>query len=217
MTKKEWLPYVAPFVLFLLLTEPVRHFPMLAPHFYVAKTVLVALLLWRWRWKFADDYASRLTAGESLAAIACGLLVLVLWVAPEGIFYQFAPDEGFNPYTMTDSRAGAVALIAVRLAGAALVVPIMEELFWRSFLMRYLIETDFRAVAIGRFTWFSFLGVAVLFGLEHHRIVVGIIAGLVYGGLLVWQKNLRGVTLAHGVTNLGLGIYVLYTGSWVFW
>ena len=217
LAQKEWLPYAAPFVLFLLLTEPARHLPELAPHLYVAKTVLVALLLWRWRRKYVDDYASRLTTGECLIAIGCGLLVLVLWIAPEGIFYQFAPDEGFNPHTMTDSRAGVVALIAVRLAGAAIIVPIMEELFWRSFLMRYLIEADFRSVTMGRFSWFSFLGVAVLFGLEHHRIVVGIIAGLIYGGLLVWQKKLRGVTLAHGVTNLGLGVYVLYTGSWAFW
>ena len=217
LAQKAWLPYAAPFVLFLLLTEPARYFPALAPHLYVAKTVLVALLLWHWWRNYADDYAPRLTAGEYLAATGCGVLVLVLWIAPEGIFYQFAPNEGFNPYTMTDSRAGAVALIAVRLAGAALVVPIMEELFFRSFLMRYLIEADFCSVAMGRFTWFSFVGVAVLFGLEHHRIVVGILAGLIYGGLLVWQKKLRGVTLAHGVTNLGLGIYVLYTGSWAFW
>ena len=217
LAQKEWFPYAAPFVLFLLLTEPARYFPTLAPHLYVAKTVLVALLLWRWWRKYADDYAPGLTLGEYLTAIGCGLLVLVLWIAPEGIFYQFAPDEGFNPYTLTDSKAGAVALIAVRLAGAALVVPIMEELFFRSFLMRYLIEADFRSVAMGRFTWFSFLAVAILFGLEHHRIVVGILAGLIYGLLLVWQKKLRGVTLAHGVTNLGLGIYVLYTGSWAFW
>jgi len=108
-------------------------------------------------------------------------------------------------------------LIAVRLFGAAIVVPIMEELFWRSFLMRYLVEVDFRSVAMGTFTWLSFLGVAVLFGLEHHRIIAGIIAGLLYGALLLRQKKLRGVVVAHGVTNLGLGIYVVATGSWMFW
>ena len=64
---------------------------------------------------------------------------------------------------------------------------------------------------------YLFWGVAILFGLEHHRIVVGIIAGVLYGLLLLWQKNLRGVTWAHSVTNLGLGVYVILTGNWAFW
>jgi CAAX prenyl protease-like protein len=72
-------------------------------------------------------------------------------------------------------------------------------------------------VHMGAFTWFSFLGVAILFGLEHHRVIVGIITGLLYGLLLIHQKKLKGVILAHGVTNLGLGIYVLATGNWMFW
>ena len=83
--------------------------------------------------------------------------------------------------------------------------------------MRYLINPDFRSISIGTFTWLSFTGTAILFGLEHHRIIAGVIAGLLYGLLLVHQKNLKGVIIAHGVTNLGLGIYVVTTGSWMFW
>ena len=62
-----------------------------------------------------------------------------------------------------------------------------------------------------------FIGVAILFGLEHHRLVVGIIAEGISGLLIIRRKKLRGVVLAHGVTNLGLGIYVLFTGNWTFW
>ena len=214
---KPWLPYVAPFVLFLLLTEPARYFPTLVPLLYVVKTLLVAAALWFFRHQYKKDYAPRLSFGEFILAICCGLLVLVLWIVPEGIFYQFAPGDGFNPYAMTTSKTAAIALIAVRLAGAALVVPVMEELFWRSFLMRYLIDVDFRVVAIGAYSALSFFGTAVLFGLEHHRIIVGIIAGLLYGLLLLRQKKLQGVTVAHAVTNLGLGVYVISTGSWAFW
>jgi hypothetical protein len=105
----------------------------------------------------------------------------------------------------------------VRLLGSSLVVPVMEELFWRSFLRRYLINPDFRSIPMGAFTWFSFVGTAVLFGLEHHRVLVGVIAGVLYGLLLVYQKNLKGVVLAHGVTNLGLGIYIMVTRNWMFW
>ena len=217
LVEKPWLPYVAPFVLFLLLTEPARFFPALVPVLYVAKTVIVGAILWFWRHKYAEDFSLGLSFGEFVAATLCGLLVLVLWIAPEEYFYQFDPGAGFDPYALTGSKAAAIGLIAVRLIGASLVVPIMEELFWRSFLMRYLIDVDFRSVAMGAFTWLSFLGVAILFGLEHHRIVVGLIAGLLYGLLLVRQKKLRGVVWAHAVTNFGLGVYVVVTGNWAFW
>ncbi len=93
----------------------------------------------------------------------------------------------------------------------------MEELFWRSLVMRYLIKSDFRSIPVGSFSWFSFLVTAILFGAEHHRIGAGVVAGLLYGGLLLIQKNLRGVIIAHAITNFGLGVYILTTGSWQFW
>ncbi len=217
MQKKAWLPYVAPFVLFLLLTEPARFFPSLVPLLYASKTILVAGLLWFWRDRYKADFSVSLSISEWLCAIGCGLLVLVIWIAPEQYFYRLGDGAGFNPYTLADSQSGAIGLIAIRLIGASLVVPIMEELFWRSFLVRYLVNPDFRVVPVGTFTWLSFLGVAILFGLEHDRMIVGIIAGLIYGLLLIRQKNLKGVVIAHGTTNLGLGIYVVATENWTFW
>ena len=217
LQKKAWLPYVLPFVLFLLLTEPARFFPSLVPLLYITKTILVGGLLWFWRDRYKDDFSASLSLGEWLFAIGCGVLVLGIWIAPEHYFDKLGDGAGFNPYALADSQPGAIGLIAIRLIGASLVVPIMEELFWRSFLTRYLINPDFRSVSIGTFTWLSFLGVAILFGLEHDKMIVGIIAGLMYGLLLIWQKNLKGVMVAHGVTNLGLGIYVVATENWLFW
>jgi len=217
LQEKAWFPYVLPFALFLLFTEPARFFPSLVPLLYIAKTILVGGLLWYWRARYKEDFSVRLSPGDWLTALACGLLVLVIWIAPEHYFYKLGGGTGFDPYALADSQGGAIGLIAIRLIGASLVVPVMEELFWRSFLMRYLVNPDFRIVPVGTFSWFSFLGVAVLFGLEHHRIIVGIIAGLIYGLLLIWQKNLKGVIVAHAVTNLGLGIYVVATGNWLFW
>ena len=214
---KTWLPYVLPFVLFLLLTEPARFFPSLAPFLYIAKTFIVGALLWFWRHKYAADLSPGLSFSEVLTAVFCGLLVLVIWILPEGYLFQLEQKSVFDPYGLGQSQGAFIVLIAMRLIGAVVVVPVMEELFWRSFIMRYLIEPNFRSVPMGAFSWLSFLGVAILFGLEHNRVVVGIIAGLLYGLLLVRQKKLKGVILAHGVTNLGLGIYVLLTGNWMFW
>ena len=214
---KTWLPYVLPFIVFLLLTEPARFFPSLTPFLYIAKTCIVGSLLWFWRHEYAADFSPGLSFTEVLTAVFCGLLVLVIWILPEGYLFQLEQKSVFDPYGLGQSQGAFIGLIAMRLIGATLVVPVMEELFWRSFVMRYLIEPNFRSVPMGAFTWFSFLGVAILFGLEHNRMVVGIVAGLLYGLLLIRQKKLKGVILAHGVTNLGLGIYVVLTGNWMFW
>lgn len=215
--EKPWLPYALPFGLFLLLTEPARFFPALIPFLYIAKTFIVGTLLWCWRHKYAADFSSNLSLRELLTAFGCGLLVLIIWILPEEYLFQVGQSSGFDPYALGGSQAAAIGLIGVRLIGSSLVVPVMEELFWRSFLMRYLINPNFRLVPLGAFTWLSFIGVAVLFGLEHHRVFVGIIAGLLYGLLVIHQKKLKGVILAHVVTNLGLGIYILATGNWMFW
>jgi hypothetical protein len=215
--QSPWLPYALPFVLFLLLTEPARFFPALSPYLYISKTLLVGALLWFWRKKYVEDFSTGLSLGDTLTAVACGLLVLVIWIVPEKYFFQVGQGAAFDPHALGDSQTAAIVLVGVRLLGSSLVVPVMEELFWRSFLMRYLINPDFRSIPMGAFTWFSFVGTAVLFGLEHHRVLVGVIAGVLYGLLLVYQKNLKGVVLAHGVTNLGLGIYIMVTGNWMFW
>ena len=215
--ERHSIPYVVPFAVFLLLTGSVRFWPALAPFFYIAKTAVVGTLLWLWRRKYAADVSPGLSSRDWATAISCGLLVLVIWILPDGHFPQIGLNTGFDPFGFGWSKAAATALIAVRMLGAVIVVPVMEELFWRSFLMRYLINPDFRSVPMGSFTRFSFFTTAVLFGLEHHRVIEGIIAGILYNFLLTRQKKLKGVILAHAVTNFGLGIYVIVTESWMFW
>jgi CAAX prenyl protease-like protein len=217
LLKRPWLAYVFPFAVFLLLTKLGRILPTWNHIVYIVKTIIVGALLWAWRHEYAADVSQRLSFYNYLSAISCGLIILVIWIVAEGYMPQFGGHSGFNPYAFGWPLAAAKGLIAVRLLGAAVVVPVMEELFWRSFLLRYLINPDFRAVPPGTFSWFSFMGVAVLFGLEHHRVIVGIIAGVIFNLLLIRQKKLRGCILAHGITNLGLGIYVLLTESWMFW
>ena len=214
---KPWIPYVVPFALFMILTELGRLFPTLNPYIYISKTILVGSMLCFWRHRYAADFTSGLSFREIGTAVFCGFLVLFIWIAPEKYLFQVGQSAGFDPYALGGSQVAASGLITARLFGSSVVVPVMEELFWRSFLMRYLIDPKFRSVPMGAFTWLSFIWVAVLFGLEHNRVVVGILAGLLYGLLLVHQKNLKGVIVAHGVTNLGLGIHILITGNWLFW
>ena len=110
-----------------------------------------------------------------------------------------------------------MAWISIRLFGAVVIVPIMEELFWRSFLLRYLINTEFKQVTLGTFNWFSLIWTVLLFGLEHQRWLAGMAAGILYTLLLYRTKSLSACILAHAITNLALGIYVLVTQHWEYW
>ena len=215
--RQDWIPYVVPFAAFMLLTQTAIFLPQYKHFFYLGKTFITAWLLWYWRQVYWQEISVSLQVGEWLLALGSGLLVLGLWIGAENLIPQLGDGGGFNPHVFGWSPPGTFFLAAVRLVGAALVVPVMEELFWRSFMMRYLIDSRFTAVALGAFTWFSFLGTAVLFGFEHFRLLPGIAAGLIYGGLLVYRKNLSLCIVSHAVTNLGLGFYVLITGSWQYW
>ncbi len=217
LLRKPWFPYVVPFVLFLLLTELSRIFPEFTHIIYIIKTIFVGVLLWLFRHKYRHDFSGKLSIYKYLAALITGVLVLIIWVAPEEYLFQAGESAGFDPYSFGWSSSYTVVLIAVRIMGASLVVPVMEELFWRSFILRYLINPDFQKIPLGTFTWFSFTGTAILFGLEHHRIIPGVIAGIIYNLIIIRQKKLMGCIVAHGVTNWGLGIYVLMTKNWTFW
>lgn len=184
---------------------------------YPVKAGVVALLLLKYRTLYTElrwkDLAQLRTTA---AALLTGFGTCVLWVLMDWNFAPTGPSQGFNPVLFADPAA-RFAMIAVRIAGAVLVVPLMEELFWRSFLLRYLVDPDFQSVRLGTFTWFSFLATVILFGLEHHFIVAGMVAGAIYNVILYQTRSLAQCVFAHAVTNLTLACYVLYTGKWYFW
>ena len=184
---------------------------------YPVKTVVAAILLfWLYR-RFSElNWRDLGRIPDTLLSLLLGLVVFVLWINMDWHFDSLGEGTGFNPGMVADTglRNG---LIFFRMVGPVLVVPLMEELFWRSFILRYLVDNDFMKIRIGHFTWFSCLVSAVLFGLEHHLIFAGVMAGLAYNLLLYRTKSIAQCVFAHAVTNLALGIYVLASGKWMFW
>jgi len=209
--KKVYAPYLLPFAVFTVITYLGPLLGMSAVYAYPLKTVLVAACLIH----FKKDYRREIRIEFKPEAVLSGALVFALWVLSENLY----PHNGVSVFSSWGHTGGAAAavLISFRLAGAVLVVPLMEELFWRSFALRFLISTDFRSVPLESFTWFSFIAVSLAFGFEHHRWLPGILAGLIYALLLYRSKNLFSPILSHAVTNLLLGIYVLITRQWSFW
>ncbi|MGB4064176.1 MAG: CAAX prenyl protease-related protein [Azonexus sp.] len=184
---------------------------------YGIRAALVAGLLVVFWPSFTELTAARRPSVQEIwLALAAGLLVLGIWLLLDsGIFVLGQSGSGFEPHAVDGSIDWSLALM--RLAGSALVVPLMEELFWRSLVMRWLEEADFSAVDPARIGLRAVLLSSIVFGLEHSQWAAGMLAGLVYGWLYVRSGNLWVAIAAHAVTNAGLGIWVLATGAWYFW
>jgi CAAX prenyl protease-like protein len=208
---RHYFPYVIPFALFIIVTYMSPLLGVSRHIIYPVKTILVAAsLIYYWK-----SYRQEITVSFSWLAILSGIAVFFIWILPEGLYPQIGYSE-FNPYGYSN-ESFAWFFIFFRLMGATLIVPPMEELFWRSFALRYAISSDFKSVPLGQFSWFSFIFISVLFGFEHHRWLVGIFAGIIYAGVLYRSKNLFVPILSHAITNLLLGLYVISTHQWSFW
>ena len=181
---------------------------------YAVKVAAVtATLVYFWR-DYDELHSWNPTAAAVIAAIATGIVVLILWLNLGAGWMSIGSAIGFDP---TNNGKLDWALIGVRIAGAALVVPVMEELFWRSFLTRWLDNPRFQTVDPGAISIRAIAIGALLFGVEHNLWFAGIVAGLAYAALYKWQRKLWSPILAHGVTNGLLGAYVVATGSWQYW
>ena len=181
---------------------------------YPAKIALVALLLalfWR---RYHELFRFRLAARPALTALATGVVVLALWISLDAGWMIVGRPAGFDPHV-----GGRIdwLLVAIRIAGAALVVPVMEELFWRSFLMRWVDAPDFESVEPSRLSIKSLVITGLLFGFEHKLWLAGIVAGVAYSLLYMRHRTLWSPILAHAVTNGLLGVWVVRTGNWSYW
>lgn len=184
---------------------------------YPIKIASVLALLWYFRGEYSELRWSDLQRWSlTIFSVITGILVFIFWIQMTWPFAVCGTLYGYDPTSIEDNST-RWAIIASRLFGAAIVVPIMEELFWRSFVVRYIIKPQFEQVPVGSFTVAAFVISAVLFGLEHNLWLAGIMAGLAYNYLLYRTKSIAQCILAHSVTNAALGLYVTITGSWHFW
>lgn len=184
---------------------------------YPLRPAAALVLLWAFRKEYSELAWSDLARpGQTLVSLILGLLVFVLWIALDRPFAVLGQPVGFDP-TVFPGGPWRWWAVGSRIFGAVAVVPVMEELFWRSFVLRWLSDHDFTRVPLGRFTPFAFAASCLLFGLEHHFYLAGILAGAAYTLLLRKTRSLAQCVLCHAVTNLALAGYVLATAQWRFW
>jgi CAAX prenyl protease-like protein len=239
--KLESSPLLAravPFVVFVALTFCQGQFGEAARYwFYVAKTIVGAWLVWtvrplvgELRWEFSWE------------AVVAGVTVFGVWVGLDGLYPSvdqmiqryicpllndigldsWCPDpKGGVPWNPHEAFGQGSTLawmfIIVRIFGSTIVVPPLEEVFYRSFFYRYVTRPDFQSVPLGQFTWVPFLVTAAIFGFAHHEWLAGILCAFAYQGLVCRKKRLGDAITAHAITNLLLGLWVVRRGAWNFW
>lgn len=199
---------------------------------YPLQSLVAAALLvryWRlyrfdWSWKW------------SVAGVVCGAVGIGFWVLPTTLYDALgmtgkptgwlgwlgvaARREGFDP-GIFDHPLAYWASLLMRFFRAAVVVALVEEIFWRGFLMRFVCdwEGDYWRQPFGRADWRSYGIVTLVFMLAHAP--VDYAGALVYGsltyGLCVWSKNLGACVVMHATANLLMGCYAMAYGKHGLW
>jgi len=213
------------------------------PWSYAIKTAVCAgLFCWLKPWR---SYAA-LEVRHIIPSLALGILVAAIWILPETpligriapklqLFYHrwlimmpgstpsyFNPDfypalpSGHSSLAYAPTEAGWPLTLA-KLVGSAGVIAVIEEFFFRGFFYRWLRKNTFWTLPLNVFDTQAFWTVVAVFGLEHDRWFAGMVAGAVYGWLAVRTGSVWAPALAHGVTNLLLGIYVIASKQYGFW
>ena len=217
--KDPALPYIAPFVSFILLL-------VLMPRLSLGRWeqpvwVLVLTLVLFFFSRRVIDFRPR----HAFWSIGVGIGVFILWVAPDLLWPEYRTHWLFQNFLtggLTSLRTGAwtagnMALV-MRVIRAVVLVPIIEELFWRGWLMRWMISDNFLKVPLGSYTAYSFWVTALLFASEHGPYwEVGLLAGIAYNLWIIRTKKLGDCILAHVVTNGVLSAFVILFGRWEYW
>jgi CAAX prenyl protease-like protein len=204
---------VAPFAVFLALTfAQGRLGPGSAYWLYLAKTLVGAGLI-VWMRPLVEEIRWRC----SWEAVAAGVGVFALWVGLDPHYPKWiGATEAWNPARDFGGWAGWF-FVAVRIVGSSLVVPPLEEVFYRSFLYRYVMKPDFLGVPLASFAWTPLLVTSAIFGLAHREWLAGLLCGLAYQWLVIRKGRLGDAMTAHAITNLLLGGWVVWKGAWHFW
>jgi hypothetical protein len=220
--KTDWteLPYVLPFAVFLAFLAIQKYFPIPPLLEYTLRdVVLAALLFWLSR------HVIELHSFHRLETAILGVAVFLIWVGPDLLFPTYRHFWLFQnailgqlSSPLPDDIIRNPLVLWPRIIQAVVIVPIIEELFWRSWLMRWLIAPNFEKVSLGSYQPGAFWITAVLFASEHGPYWdVGLVAGIAYNWWMVRTRSLGDCILAHSITNACLCGYIVATHHWEYW
>lgn len=215
------LPWVAPFAVFMMLLAIGPSLPIPQPWESLLRVgVLVAVLL-----TVSRDVLRPLRVRHAWPSVVLGLAVCAMWVAPDQLFAGWREHWLFQnsitgkvTTTIPPSELADPLVAVLRVLRAVLLVPILEELFWRGWLPRWIVNNDWQKVPLGAYHVAAFVATAVLFATEHGPFwEVGLLCGLIYNWWMWKTKSLGDLILVHAVTNGALAAFVLVTKQYAYW
>ena len=182
---------------------------------YPLQTIVCGALLIRFWPEYAIEQPKRVILG-----VIVGIIVFILWISPQAFLGFAQRTEGFNPVSMFGSQSPLYwPTVIFRFVRLVVVVPLVEEIFWRGFLLRYLIDEKFDRVPFATFSWLSFSVVTLAFGFSHAQPdwAAAVLTGMLYNWIAYSTKSLSTCVLTHATTNLLLGLWIMRTEQWGFW
>jgi CAAX prenyl protease-like protein len=219
---------VAPFVVFLALTVCQGKFGAASAYwFYFVKTIVGAWLIFEMR-----PFVSEMRWAISWEAILAGVGIFAIWAGISGewttqdslwdklglVHSQTASLKIWNPnLQFGQNSALAGFFILTRILGSTFVVPPLEEVFYRSFLYRYIASQNFLSVPLNKFLPQPFFATALVFGFSHNEWLAGISCGAAFQWLVIRKNRLGDAMTAHAITNFLLGLWIVWRGAWNFW
>jgi uncharacterized protein len=214
---------IVPFVVFMALlwlrgTLPPEGFAGLDARWVYGITVVVVGGLLALYWQEYGELVGQTWPSwrEAGLAVVVGFVVFMLWIQLDEPWMQLGTPTA--PFLPLDGQGQLIwPLVVTRWVGATLIVPVMEELFWRSFLMRWIQNPQFEGVPPHRVGLQAVVLSTFVFTLAHTLWLGAVIAGLAYAWLYRRTGKLWVPVLAHAVTNGVLGVWVVKTGQWAFW
>ena len=220
MRRSAAVPYVAPFVIFLALIGLSHLWPMpaLADEIFRLAAMLAVLFL-------AARPVLHFQIENWGVSVLVGMAIFVLWIVPDLLFPQYRsfflfdnPVVGTVKSSLSEAARQDGPVLFLRTLRAVAIVPIVEELFWRGWLLRWVINNDFERVPLGAYSALSFWAVALLFASEHGPYWdVGLVAGIIFNWWMIRTKSLGDLILTHAVANACLSGYVIAAGKWEYW
>ncbi len=225
MLRSPFAVYTGPFFVFwaLLALSRVAPLPALAIQagFVAIMTAVIVLVA-----RSADQHPGmHLRVRNWFGTPLIGLAVFAIWILPDQLFPGYRHFWLFeNSLTgkletsLSAEARGQAAVLWLRAIRAVAIVPVVEELFWRGWLMRWLIAERFETIPLGSWSAASFWIVALLFASEHGPYWdVGLAAGAIYNWWMLRTRSLGDLMLAHAITNACLSAYAVGAGKWEYW
>lgn len=220
------VPYAAPYFAYVLIATVAERFVPMEVNYLLRIVIVSATLLWARQWFFSFR-GPRSPVASTLAGILAGVAGLILWIV---LLTPFVSDAAAKPWSQS--------AFILRLLAAGFLVPVFEEVMMRGYVFRLALQwdearkskaNDALGVALdersvndarpGAWSWAAVAVSTLVFTLGHTtpEWPASIAYGLLMAGLYILRKDLLSCIVAHGVTNIGLAIYVYQTGTWQLW